>query len=154
MAYLLAEGQEPHAARRREMLRAHPEIRELLGPEPRTAWSIALVWAVQMAAAALTAQLPVWATVLAAYCVGAVAALALWTLLHECTHDLVFTTARANRALGLLASLPLGLPTAESFRKYHLLHHRHPGDPVLDGDIANAWECRLVGNSAGARQCG
>ena len=63
--------------RRRELLRAHPEIRELLGPEPRTAWSSALAWAVQMGAAALTAQVPVWAMVLPAYCVGAVAALAM-----------------------------------------------------------------------------
>ncbi|WP_206539332.1 fatty acid desaturase [Aurantiacibacter luteus] len=148
MAYLLAEGHEPHAERRRAILRAHPEIRDLLGPEPRTFWCIALVWLAQMAAAALAAQLPVWAMVLAAYCVGAVVALALWTLLHECTHDLVFGTVRANRMLGLVASLPLVLPVAESFRKYHLLHHRHPGDPVLDGDVASAWECRLVGNSA------
>lgn len=147
MAYLRAEGAEPHALRRRAMLRAHPEIRALLGPEPSTGWCIALVWTAHMGCAAAARILPVWTIALAAYAVGAIGSLALWTLLHECAHDLVARDARANRHWGLITSLPLVLPVAESFRKYHLLHHRHPGHAVLDGDVASPWECQLVGNS-------
>ncbi len=130
------------------MLRAHPELGTLVGHEPRTTRYIALVFGIQTGLAALCAGQPWWAILIASYTVGAIAALALWTLLHECTHDLVLARSAGNRWLGLLVSLPLGLPVAASFRRFHLMHHRHLGDAERDGDIASRWECQLVGNRA------
>ena len=139
---------EPHSMRGKAMLRAHPELRQLIGRNPATAACIAAVVALQLTVAALVARLPWWEILIAAYLFGAVAALALWTLLHECSHDLVFRKRRHNRMLGIFTGLPLVLPVAASFRKYHRLHHRHQGDPQYDADIASIWESRLVGNRA------
>ncbi|MCT2560137.1 fatty acid desaturase [Tsuneonella sp. YG55] len=83
-----------------------------------------------------------------AWCVGAFLALALWTLVHECSHDLVLPRVAGNRRLGIIASLPLGLPVGAPFRTYHLLHHRHPGHARLDVDVPARWECRFVRNCA------
>lgn len=135
---------DPHRARRRALLRAHPEVRDLLGRDPSTAWWIGGMVLLQIAMAAVVSQLPWWAVILSVYLVGAPAALGLWSLVHECSHDLVLASSRANRRLGIIASLPLALPVGAPFRAYHLLHHRHPADPVLDVDVPSAWEGRWV----------
>ncbi|HSM53282.1 MAG TPA: fatty acid desaturase [Erythrobacter sp.] len=138
--------EDQHRARRRALLLSHPEVKRLVGYEPRTVLWIVGVSIAQVGLAAALAEQAWWIILLAAYGIGAVGALAVWALLHECSHDLVLRTARSNRWLGMVASLPLVLPVAEAFRKYHLMHHRYQGDAVLDGDIASPWECRLVQN--------
>lgn len=145
--FLIGKGDDPHRHRRRAILMAHPEVRALCGRNPETAAWIVLVGFVQVSIAAIIGQAPFWVVFGGVYVVGAIVALSLWTLLHETAHDLVLRTTRANRILGIAAGLPLGLPTAASFRKFHLLHHRYQGDAVCDCDIASPWEIRLVGTS-------
>lgn len=136
-----------HAERAREIIRHHPELIALVGHRTATLAAIALVAGLQVTLAVAMQDWPWWAIVVGAYGPGAVIALAIWTLLHECTHDLVLRTSHANRWLGIVTGLPLIVPAASSFRICHLLHHRHQGDPAFDGDIASRWEIRLVGNS-------
>jgi sphingolipid delta-4 desaturase len=147
-AFIEAGESDPHLVRMRGLLAAHPELKSLVGPAPETAWWIAATVTAQTFAAAALAAQPWWAIVAAAYLVGAIFSLALWTLLHECTHDLVLRRSLGNRWLGIFTGLPLVVPAAASFRKWHLMHHRHHGDPILDGDIPSAWEARWVGGSA------
>jgi sphingolipid delta-4 desaturase len=137
-----------HRHRGRALVRAHPELLALMGPRPVTALWIAAVATAQLVLAAFLARYPWWAWLGGAYVIGAVLNLALWTLLHECTHDLVFKRKRANCWLGIVAGLPVGLPVASAFRNGHLLHHRHPDDPLLDLDVPSAWEARWTGRSA------
>ena len=136
-----------HRDRSRAILREHPEIRDLVGPYWPSAACIIFVAILHVAIAAIVSQFQWWVVLAAAYLVGAVLALALWTLLHETTHDLVFRGRSANQWLGIAAGLPLIIPAAASFRKFHLLHHRHQGDEVLDGEIPSAWEVQLVGTN-------
>ncbi len=139
---------EPHLERTRALLKAHPEVRALFGPTPATSgWVIGIV-GVQVAAAILLRHSPWWVVLLAAYAFGAFADHALWTLIHDCTHNLVFRRARYNAMLQILANLPIVFPAAISFRKYHLLHHRFQGDLELDADLASPAEARFVGNSS------
>src|SRR2546427_4502570 len=49
---------------------------------------------------------------------------ALWVLIHECAHNLVFARPAANGLLSIFANLPIVLPGAIAFRKYHLLQDR------------------------------
>src|SRR5712664_2710815 len=139
---------EPHLERTRALLRAHPEVRALFGPVPATAWFVVGIVGLQIVAAILLRTVPWWGVLLAAYLFGAFADHALWTLIHDCTHILVFRRSRNNAMLQILANLPIVFPAAISFRKYHLLHHRFQGDLELDADLASPTEARLVGNSA------
>src|SRR5262249_15487079 len=89
---------------------------------------------------------PWWVILLASWLVGAFACHALWTLIHECAHNLVFRSSRASTLASLVAHLPILFPAAVSFRQDHLLHHAHQGDVELDADLAAPWEARLVGS--------
>ena len=66
-----------------------------------------------------------------AYVIGATIDHALWVLIHECSHNLVFRSRTANRVLAIVANLPMVVPAALSFWNYHLLHHRHLGELEL-----------------------
>lgn len=134
-----------HRDRSRSLLKQHPELRALTGHYPATAGFIVASATLQLTIAFALKDQPWWLVIVSAYVIGAVVALGIWTLVHECTHDLVFRTSAANRWMGLIAGLPLIIPATTGFRTCHLLHHRHQGHAVLDGDIPSAWEMRLVG---------
>ena len=137
-----------HLVRRRQILDAHPDVRKLEGASLHTCIPIMLIGITHVVTAVALRQEPWWLLLIAAYTIGAVLALGLWTLLHECTHDLVFRTPRSNKWLGIAVALPLIIPAASTFRKCHLLHHKYPNDTVLDGDVPSEWEIRFVGHSA------
>jgi sphingolipid 4-desaturase/C4-monooxygenase len=142
------EYPEPHRERTRLLLAAHPEAKELCGHTPSTAaWLLAIV-ALQLALALLLRESPWWLILLVAYSVGAVANHALWVLIHEASHNLIFRSPAANAWMAILANFPIVFPSAIAFRKYHLLHHAHQGVEGLDADLASPLEARLVGNSA------
>jgi len=119
-----------------------------MGRNPRSAvWVVALV-AMQWGIAAFADSLG-WAWLVAvAYLVGAVINHALYVMIHECTHNLVFERATYNKLLGILCDFALVIPGALAFRKYHLLHHKYLGQLGLDPDIVLPSEARLVGRSA------
>ena len=136
----------PHSIRMRAMLKAHPELRGLLGTYRPTMGWIALLFFLQIGLAWASGGKAWWEILILAYAVGSFLSLGLWTLIHECTHDLVLSSSGGNRWLGILAGLPLVIPAAAAFRRFHLMHHRYLGHPVLDGDVPSAWEVRLVQN--------
>ena len=147
MDYIHVAHPEPHASRARQLLAAHPELRQLAGPLPSSGlWVTALV-VLQFAAAFLVADRPWYIWFPVAYFVGATIDHALWVLIHECAHNLIFRTRILNRGAALLANLPLVVPAAMSFCKYHLLHHRHMGEIELDADIPGPREAQTVGRS-------
>jgi sphingolipid delta-4 desaturase len=145
--YISVSYPEPHAARGRQMLAAHPELRSLAGPQPSSAlWTIALV-AVQLALAVAVGERPWFIWLPCAYIVGATVDHALWALIHETAHNLVLRWRSGNRLVALVANIPLVVPGAIPFCKYHLLHHRHMGDMDFDAGIPGPIESRVVGRS-------
>ena len=149
--YIRVTHAEPHAGRGRQMLAAHPELRELAGPMPASAaWMAALV-ALQLAIAWLVGGTAWYVWLPAAYVAGATIDHALWVLIHECAHNLVFRNRFGNRIVALTANVPLLFPAAMSFCKYHLLHHRHLGELAFDADLAGPAEARIVGRSSVAK---
>ena len=139
---------EPHLERTRKILAAHPEIKKLFGNNRATFWIVLATVAVQIVAAVAFAQTPFWVQLLVAYTLGAACNHALWVMIHDCTHNLVFRTSAANSWLAIFANLPFVFPSAMSFRIYHLKHHLHQGDFDRDADLPRPFEARLVGNSA------
>jgi len=149
--YIRVTYVEPHAARGRQMLAAHPDLRSLAGPTPISAvWTLALV--VTQCGLAFWIGPTRWFVWLpCAYVVGATIDHALWALIHDCCHNLVFRSRTANRWVAILANLPLVVPGAISFCKYHLLHHRHMGDMNLDAGVPGATESAVIGRSGTAK---
>jgi sphingolipid delta-4 desaturase len=125
-----------HAARRKAILEAHPEVRRLYGHDPQSAlWVVVLV--VLQVGLTFAAQRLSWGGVLLlAYVVGAFPAHALGMLVHEAGHNLVFRRTWANKLIAIIANFPLGAPAALEFRAQHALHHRHLGD--VDGKDTQA----------------
>jgi len=146
--FAFSAAPEPHRLRTKQLLQRHPEIRQLIGPNPVTFWWTVGIVALQIAVAWLVADQSWWVVVLAAYTVGAFADHALFVVIHETAHRLVFKRRIPNILTALLANLPQFFPGAMGFSKYHLKHHAFQGVYELDGDLPFRWEARLIGNSA------
>ena len=138
----------PHVERGRQILAAHPELRALAKPFPITAlWVTALVGS-QVALAALIGPQPWYIWLPIAYIVGATIDHALWVLIHDSCHNLVFSWRPGNRLVAMLANVPFVFPSAMSFWKYHLLHHGHLNEVDFDTDVPGPTESRVVGGSS------
>jgi sphingolipid delta-4 desaturase len=72
---------------------------------------------------------------------------ALFVMIHECAHQLLFKGRSANRWAGMFANLPQILPSAISFERYHIKHHSFQGVHELDADLPNRWEAKMINNS-------
>ncbi len=138
----------PHGGRARQILQEHPEVRRFIGRNPATFWITFGIVAFQVAAAWLLSASPWWIIVPAGILVGAFANHALWVIIHECTHNLVFKSPTANVLTGMLANFPIVVPSSVFFQRYHMKHHAYLGVYEHDADVPNIWEANLVGNSA------
>jgi sphingolipid 4-desaturase/C4-monooxygenase len=147
-AFLRSDGPEPHRDRTRAILQQHPEIRGLAGRNPWTALYIVALVAAHLGLAALVREAPWWAVLALAYGAGAVVQHALYVLMHETNHNLVFTRRSWNTLAGILANVANVVPSSLSFQRYHLKHHAHQGFYPFDGDLPSRWEARLVGHRA------
>jgi sphingolipid delta-4 desaturase len=147
LGFSVSDLPEPHRSRTRQILRNHPEVRRYIGKTPATFWVAVGLVAFQVGLAWILRASSWWLIVSMAALVGAFANHALWALIHECTHNLVFRTPAANALLGIFANFPHVLPGSVLFKRYHLKHHAFQGVYDLDADIPNVWEAKLVGTS-------
>lgn len=78
-----------------------------------------------------------------AYVFGGFATANLFLANHELSHNLAFANPAANRLLGLVANLPIGIPFSVAFKKYHLEHHLFQGHVDVDTDIPTKGEAKV-----------
>jgi sphingolipid delta-4 desaturase len=81
-----------------------------------------------------------------AYLVGAFLSHTLFVVIHEAAHNLVFRKVWQNVAVGIIANFPSVVPTAISFKNFHLKHHVFQGVHELDADLPDWYEARLIRN--------
>lgn len=149
IAFHQSEWDQPHPARTRAILRAHPEVRQLIGRNPFTAAIMLLVFSTQTAIAFVMGRFGWsywWLSLLIAFCLGAFLNHSMYVIIHDATHNLVFKRKSWNKLVAIFADLPNLLPGAIGFGVYHLQHHAHQGDYDSDADMPNRWEARLIGN--------
>jgi sphingolipid delta-4 desaturase len=146
--YIFQNNPNCHITRRKAMLERYPEIRKLYGNYFPSALYIALIVLFQLAVATVLSGQSWWVLLIAAYAIGAFANHSLYVMIHECTHNLVLKTSFGNKVMGLVCDIPLFLPSAMGFRKYHMIHHKHLGEYSYDPDITSYTEARWVGNIA------
>src|SRR6266487_2869446 len=116
------QAQQIHIQRRKDIIKRYPEVKLLFGSYPLSAPLIAGLVALQWTVAWLLRAQPWYGIVLVAYLGGAVINHALYVLMHEATHNLIFDTPMFNKIFALICDFALMVPSAMSFRKYHLLH--------------------------------
>jgi sphingolipid delta-4 desaturase len=148
-AFFQSAGEHPHVGRARAIIKAHPEVRQLMIRNPWTAVIAVAIVALQTALAWWFGKLGIgywWLSLLVAYFVGAFANHANYVIIHDATHNLILRRRSWNILIAILADLPNLTAGAMGFRVYHLKHHSHQGDYEHDADLANLWEAKLVGN--------
>jgi sphingolipid 4-desaturase/C4-monooxygenase len=145
--FLISNEAEPHIARTKAIIKAHPEIKNLMGRNVNTIFYIIGIVALQISIAMTLSNTSWWLALIVAFIVGAFCNHALFTLIHECAHNMVFKNRIANLWAGILCDLPNVFPSSVQFRKYHLKHHAFQGDYDIDADIPSVWEAKLIGNS-------
>ena len=144
--FVYSELCEPHRIRTKQILKQHPEMRKLIGKNRNTFYAIVGIVALQVGLAWFVSERSWWWVVAAAYLIGAFADHALFVMIHECAHHLLFKNRSANRLAGILANLPQLFPSSISFERYHIKHHSFQGIPELDADLPNRWEAKLINN--------
>lgn len=145
-SFVFSDKSNPHRIRAKKILEKHPDIRKLIGKNPNTFIVIVVLVVLQVFLTCLVADQSWWIIFGAAYLVGAFIDHALFVMIHECTHRLIFKSLIANRLAGILANVPQILPSAVSFERYHIKHHSGLGMHELDGDLPNKWEAKLINN--------
>ena len=110
--------EEPHRSRRQAIIKAHPEVTKLCGPEPLTKYLVTAVVLLQVVCAYLLQNThPLsWRFFATAYVIGATANQNLFLAIHEISHNLAFKSGLANRIFAVFANLPIGIPYSASFR--------------------------------------
>ena len=143
--------EEPHRTRRLAIIKAHPEVTKLCGPEPLTKYVVAGVVALQVFLALYLRDAEFWSLKFwaVAYVFGATANQNLFLAIHEISHNLAFRSPTANRLLAIFANLPIGVPYSASFRPYHLTHHKSLGVDGLDTDLPTALEAVFLDSILG-----
>ncbi|KAF2363309.1 Fatty acid desaturase domain [Trinorchestia longiramus] len=139
------ELEQIHAVRRREILKKHPEVKTLFGPDPMLGVWVVLIVLFQVASLFFVYHMHWVPFLLMSYCVGGTLNHSLTLAIHEIGHNLVFghRYPLANRIVGMIANLPIGLPMSVTFRIYHIGHHKDQGVPEIDTDIPTRLEAKL-----------
>jgi sphingolipid delta-4 desaturase len=145
--FVYSQESEPHHTRTKKILKEFPHLRKLIGKNPLTIFAIIGLVGSMIGIAWLVRDQSWWIIFGAAYLYGAFANHALFVMIHECTHQLLFKSHNANRWASMFANLPHIMPGAISFEKYHLKHHSFQGIHELDADLPNKWEAKLINNS-------
>jgi sphingolipid delta-4 desaturase len=150
---------EPHATRRKEILKAHPEVLKLAGPDSRSKFIVMFVMCVHLlicywivtapTAATTTIVSSHWKFFIICYIVGGTCSKNLQLALHEISHNLMFKKRLYNQIFGIFTNLPLGIPVFSLFRLYHRDHHKFQGLDGRDVDLPTEWEGRIFHNSLG-----
>ncbi|MCB0542154.1 MAG: fatty acid desaturase [Saprospiraceae bacterium] len=140
------EGTEPHRIRTKAIIAAHPEVKTLIGKNPNTAIIIAACVLFQIALAWLLREQNWWLVIGLAWLVGAFPTHTLFVCIHEAAHNLIFRKPKWNIYAGIVANLPSLLPSAISFKNFHIKHHAFQGVHELDADLPSRWEAKLINN--------
>lgn len=68
-------------------------------------------------------------------------------LIHDFTHWAGHPNMYVNKVFGILCNIPMGLPSAISFGKYHNDHHNYLGEPGKDPDLPTGIEAFICRNA-------
>ena len=133
-------SEEPHRSRREQILKKYPHIKKLYGYDPNTKYKVGFVVLFQYLMALFMEDYSWMEVCFFTYTISGLCNHFLTLALHECSHSLLFRSIWWNKVFSIFTNLPLGIPAALSFRRYHQDHHKFQGDEKKDVDVPTAWE--------------
>ena len=145
--FYYTEEKDIHFIRPIEIIKEHPEVRNYIGKTPATFLVITGLVTLQFGMAFIAKSLPWWGALIAAYFVGAFLVHALFVMVHECSHNLIFKQKYLNTLAGIFANSAMFFPSSVSFQRYHLKHHAHQGIHELDADLPSNNEAKVANNT-------
>ena len=110
--FIFSENPEPHRSRTKQILKNSPHIRNLIGKNPSTFLFICFLVISQIGLSWFLSGQPWWLIVTVAYLVGAFLDHALFVMIHECAHRLIFKNQAANKLAGIFANMPQIFPSS------------------------------------------
>ena len=133
-----------HLEMRREILRAHPEVRHLFGAEPRGVLAAIAILAVHWTIVWAVAQTNIAVVFLVALFVGQVTIHAAGALVHESAHFLVVRQRRGKLAFDLLIEvITTSFARQLTYQHEHVTsHHAHLGN--YERDYEHEDVCRFT----------
>jgi len=137
------ETDEPHATRRKLILAAHPEIRDLFTTEPKTFLIVAAIFVSQTAIAYWLRDASWGLLLTVAYLYGGTVNHSLQLAVHELSHNLCWKTQVYNKWTAFFANLVTGFPSSITFQRYHMEHHQWQGVDGIDTDIPTDFEVQF-----------
>lgn len=101
---------QPHAARRQEILAKYPEIKSLMKPDPNLIWIVTSMLLVQLASFYLVKDLDWKWLMFWSYAFGSCLNHSMTLAIHEISHNFPFGHHKAmwNRWFGMFANLSRG----------------------------------------------
>lgn len=143
---------EPHVSRRKLIL-SDPErkkkIQALYGHCEWTKWKVLAMVSLQFVIAYLMQKSEWKYIVVVAWTIGGAMNHSLSLAVHELSHNLgaggktVKIRTLKNRALAIFSNLPQCVPSAATFKRYHLEHHTYQGIDGIDSDIPTDFETKF-----------
>ncbi|WP_243612407.1 fatty acid desaturase [Shimia aestuarii] len=123
-----------HNDMRRAALKAHPELADLSGPEPRTALALPILFAIQWGIAWAVSDGGLLLVGLTAFLIGQIVYHSAASLIHETCHKLVFRGDRAKLAFDLgLEAILTSYGKQLTYQHQHVTsHHPFVGDYERD----------------------
>ena len=88
--FVYSNSPEPHRVRTKAILKTNPEIRKLIGKNPITFLVIVGLVALQLILCWILRDQSWWWVLGIAYVIGAFVDHALFVMIHECSHRLIF----------------------------------------------------------------
>ena len=135
-----SHDEEPHRRRKQEILSHHPKIKQFMGIDPTTKYKVAFWVAFQLLSLHLLQGAPWYTWLFCCYTLSGSINHMMTLAMHDLSHNLGPKGVVPNRFLAIIANLPMGIPAAASFKRYHMEHHKFQGEDVVDVDIPTDFE--------------
>src|SRR5579864_2904861 len=102
--FFYTEVKDLHFERPIEIIKEHPEVRNLIGKNPATVIVVFVAVALQGVIAWYLHDRPWWLVFVAAWCIGAFIDHCLFVMIHECAHNLLFQKKPNNMLAAILSN--------------------------------------------------
>lgn len=137
--------EEPHVARTAAIIKEHADIKKLRGNDSQQAYFATAVIFIQLTLAYFCGKstCPWWICIPVAWIVGGTCVHSTTLAIHELSHNLFFKKPAHNVFFAYFCNSVMVFPYSQTFKKYHLEHHKKQGYDTLDTDIPTAWEGRF-----------